>query len=279
MCFSFPLYSYVQPQLNNCTSFYGLHWNWILWHPTWNPFASCSVAYSARSTIQPRQRLAPWIGPKSMGASCCDGDTHLHQGFGGNSLSPRVQCTHNPTLFGHFPKEKLSIWNHAFHLSRLTASWVGVYKTIQKNTTLQNHPSVLEYLSVVSWIISLEPVENAGTQAAFWCFLGRSVYLLDAMNFNRGSTTITSLDPGPFISFHWTHEQGEQPPTVDGTLPPPIWICPRVAMSVKRDEGNDGNIVAWLLSHGGYIWIHSDHIFYTRSPNLSPNPELSLTVL
>lgn len=122
MCFSFPVYSYVQPQLNTCTSFYGLHWNWILWHPTWNPFASCPVAYSARSTIQPRQRLAPWIGPsrwgrKKIGTSCCrDGETHLHQGFGGNSLSPRVQCTHNPTLFGHFPKEKLSIWNHAFHL-------------------------------------------------------------------------------------------------------------------------------------------------------------------
>lgn len=36
----------------------------------------------------------------------------------------------------------------------------------------------------------------------FDAFCGRSVYLLDAMNFNPCSTTITSLDPGPFISFH-----------------------------------------------------------------------------
>ena len=104
------------------------------------------------------------------------------------------------------------------------------------------------------------------------------------MNFNPCSTTITSLDPGPFISFHWTHEQVEQPPHRWWNFYLPHLPCShlnlsRVAMSVKRDEGNDGNIVAWLLSHGGYIWIHSGHIFYTRSPNLSPNPELSLTVL
>ena len=118
----------------------------------------------------------------------------------------------------------------------------------------------------------------------FDAFCGRSVYLLDAMNFNPCSTTITSLDPGPFISFHWTHEQVEQPPHRWWNFYLPHLPCShlnlsRVAMSVKRDEGNDGNIVAWLLSHGGYIWIHSGHIFYTRSPNLSPNPELSLTVL
>lgn len=101
------------------------------------------------------------------------------------------------------------------------------------------------------------------------------------MNFNRCSTTITSLDAGPFISFHWTHEQVEQPPTVDGTLPPPSAMfhlnLSRVAMSVKRDDGNDGNIVAWLPSHGGYMWIHS-HIFYPQSPNLSTNPRV-VTVL
>ncbi len=42
--------------------------------------------------------------------------------------SPSVQCTHHPTLFGHLPKEKLSIWHHTFHLEKLQTS-VGVYKT------------------------------------------------------------------------------------------------------------------------------------------------------
>ncbi len=70
------------------------------------------------------------------------------------------------------------------------------------------------------------------------------------MNFNCCITIITGLDPGPFIS-----EPVEQPPTFDANSPPPSAMfhsnLSRVARSVKRDEGNDGNILAWLLSDGG----------------------------
>ena len=192
MCLSFPVYSYVQPQLNNCTSFYGLHWNLILWHPTWNPFASCPVAYSAPSTIQPRQRLAPWIGPKSMGASCCDGDTHLHHGFGGNSLSPRVQCTHNPALFGHFPKETLSIWNHAFHLR----STYSIMSRCVQNYTKKHYPAKP---SISAWVFKCCFLENI-TGACRKCWHpGRFLMLfaVEVFIFSMQWTSIPAVPPLP----------------------------------------------------------------------------------